>query len=81
MDEGGEWTSTGSGGGDWVNVFNPPVELLEKYVVTRDRHLRECRWTRGVVGVHGPGQVPILDENGSVLHDPTGSSLEYTLNV
>jgi hypothetical protein len=29
----GEWMSTGSGGGNWVNVFDPPVELLEKYVV------------------------------------------------
>jgi hypothetical protein len=29
----GEWTSTGSGGGNWVNVFDPPTDLLEKYVV------------------------------------------------
>jgi hypothetical protein len=29
----GQWTSTGSGGGCWVNVFDPPLDLLEKYVV------------------------------------------------
>lgn len=29
----GEWISTGSGGGNWVNVFDPPRDLLEKYVV------------------------------------------------
>jgi len=29
----GNWTSTGSGGGNWVNVFDPPTDLLEKYVV------------------------------------------------
>ena len=28
----GEWVSTGSGGGNWVNVFDPPADLLEKYV-------------------------------------------------
>jgi len=29
----GQWTSAGSGGANWVNVFDPPVDLLEKYVV------------------------------------------------
>ena len=29
----GQWTSTGSGGGNWVNVFDPPADLLERYVV------------------------------------------------
>jgi hypothetical protein len=33
LGEDGQWTSTGSGGGCWVNVFDPPVDLLEKYVV------------------------------------------------
>lgn len=32
-DEHGEWTSTGSGGSNWVNVFDPPLDLLEKHVV------------------------------------------------
>jgi len=31
-DEGG-WVSMGSGGGSWVNVFDPPADLLDKYVV------------------------------------------------
>lgn len=31
--EDGQWTSAGSGGGNWVNVFDPPVDLLDKYVV------------------------------------------------
>lgn len=29
----GEWTTTGGGGGNWVDVFEPPVDLLEEYVV------------------------------------------------
>ena len=29
----GAWVTAGSGGGTWVNVFDPPVELLEKYMV------------------------------------------------
>ena len=29
----GEWVSTGSGGGGWLNVFDPPIDLLEKYIV------------------------------------------------
>jgi len=33
LDEGGEWTSTDSGGGNWVDILDPPAELLEKYVV------------------------------------------------
>ncbi len=33
LDEDGEWRSTGSGGGNWVDVFDPPVELLDSYVV------------------------------------------------
>lgn len=32
-DDDGEWVSGGSGGGSWVNVFEPPTDLLEKYVV------------------------------------------------
>ena len=32
-DEDGGWTSTGSGGGTWLNVFDPPADLLDKYVV------------------------------------------------
>ncbi|MBW3614421.1 MAG: hypothetical protein KY439_03815 [Actinobacteria bacterium] len=32
-DDEGEWMSVGSGGGSWVNVFDPPTDLLEKYVV------------------------------------------------
>jgi len=115
LDEGGEWTSTGSGGGNWVDVFDPPVELLEKYVVlgtgisgtgTGDdaisftgglcsQAVASVQTIDGdgtqtyridperpffVVGVHGPGQVRILDENGRVLHGPTGSPLQYGLN-
>lgn len=33
LGEDGQWTSTGSCGGHWVNVFDPPADLLEKYVV------------------------------------------------
>lgn len=33
LGEDGQWTGTGSGGGCWVNVFDPPLDLLEKYVV------------------------------------------------
>jgi hypothetical protein len=33
LGEDGQWTGTGSGGGNWVNVFDPPADLLEKYVV------------------------------------------------
>jgi len=33
LDEDGDWRSVGSGGGCWVDVFNPPLDLLEKYVV------------------------------------------------
>jgi hypothetical protein len=29
----GTWVSTGSGGGGWVDVFDPPIDLLEKYIV------------------------------------------------
>ncbi len=29
----GHWRSTNSGGGNWLNVFDPPLDLLEKYVV------------------------------------------------
>jgi hypothetical protein len=29
----GEWQSTGSGGGSWVNALDPPADLLDKYVV------------------------------------------------
>ncbi len=32
-DDDGNWLSAGSGGGDWVNVFDPPSDLLDKYVV------------------------------------------------
>lgn len=31
--EDGEWQSTGSGGGSWVNALDPPADLLDKYVV------------------------------------------------
>jgi hypothetical protein len=31
--EDGEWVSTDSGGGNWVNVLDAPRDLLEKYVV------------------------------------------------
>jgi hypothetical protein len=30
-DEG--WWNTGSGGGNWINVFDPPLDLLDKYGV------------------------------------------------
>ena len=33
LDDDGEWYSSGSGGGSWVNVFDPPRELLDKYLV------------------------------------------------
>lgn len=33
LGEEGQWMSTGSGGGNWVNVFDPPADLLEKYVI------------------------------------------------
>lgn len=33
LDQESEWISTGSGGGNWVDVFHPPIDLLEKYVV------------------------------------------------
>jgi hypothetical protein len=32
-DDRGEWTSTGSGGSNWVNVLDPPLDLLDKYVL------------------------------------------------
>jgi hypothetical protein len=32
-DEHGEWMSSGSGGSNWVNVLDPPLDLLEKYVL------------------------------------------------
>ncbi len=32
-DDDGNWVSAGSGGGNWVNVFEPPSDLLHKYVV------------------------------------------------
>jgi len=31
--DGDDWMSTGSGGGGWVNVLDPPRELLDKYVI------------------------------------------------
>lgn len=27
------WWNTGSGGSNWINVFDPPLDLLDKYVV------------------------------------------------
>jgi hypothetical protein len=113
--EGGQWTSNGSGGGNWFNVFDPPVDLLDKYVVlgtgvfyTRDGDDRVsftggmCSSSVGavevidkygsqtvpvsperpffVVGVHGPGQVRILDEHWRVLNGHTGVPLEFGLN-
>lgn len=32
-DNDGEWVSGGSGGGNWVDVFESPTDLLEKFVV------------------------------------------------
>ncbi len=32
-DDDGHWVSAGSGRGNWVNVFEPPSDLLHKYVV------------------------------------------------
>ncbi len=115
LDEDGEWRSTGSGGGLWVNVFDPPVELLERYVVLgtgisgRSDGDEAVSFTGGlcsravaavqtidgsgtrtyridrarpffVVGVRGPGQVRILDEQGRVLHGRSGVPLKFALN-
>lgn len=115
LGEDGQWTSTGSGGGNWVNVFDPPADLLEKYVVLGtgisgtgegddavsftgglcssrvgaveviDKHGRQTVPVSRerpffVVGVHGPGQVRILDEDGRVLNGHTGVPLEFRLN-
>jgi hypothetical protein len=33
VDDDGAWTNTGGGGGSWVNPFDPPLDLLEKYRV------------------------------------------------
>jgi hypothetical protein len=33
LDDAGEWQSRGSGGSGWVNVFDPPRDLLDKYLV------------------------------------------------
>lgn len=113
--EDGEWTSAGSGGGNWVNVFDPPADLLEKYVVLGtgitgtgdgddavsfagglcsgkvgaveviDDHGNQTVPVHRerpffVVGVHGPGQVRILDNHGRVLNGHTGLPLEFRLN-
>lgn len=115
LGEDGQWTSTGSGGGNWVNVFDPPADLLEKYVVlgtgtSGTGEGDDAVWFTGglcssmvgavevidkygshtvpvsrerpffVVGVHGPGQVRILDEHGRVLNGHTGVPLQFRLN-
>jgi hypothetical protein len=50
-DEDGEWTNTGGGGGNWINPFDPPLDLLEKYRV----------FTTGVSGFsHGDDSVHFI---------------------
>ena len=115
LDDAGEWTTSGGGGGNWVNVCEPPVDLLEKYVVlgtgttgsddgdeavsftgglcSRRVAAVETVDSRGsrtypidpdrpffLVGVQGPGEVRILDEQGASVCNHRGQPLSFRLN-
>ena len=67
--EDGQWTSAGSGGGNWVNVFDPPVDLLEKYVVlgtgiTGTGDGDDAVWFTGGFCSSRVGAVEVIDGHG-----------------